>query len=394
MKRVFGKWAVTVRKESVESSMSNRVLRTGTGAARERGLARIIVKLAVAAVAIIALFALAYMPSPKQDIAPSEAPPVNVTVLPVTAEPRLPDTFDLPAVVEPNQIVTVAAEVAGRVERISPREGALVQGGDLLMQLNTDLLQAEFERAQAQAKNDQTEFERQQGLVKGGAAPTRELDRAATDLAVSQANLQEVQARLQRTRIVAPARGVLNDLPVEQGEYVQAGNPVAQIVQTDIVKVAVYVPERDVAFFSPGQTVEILADIKGRQQPFEGTITFISSVADARTRSTRMEITLPNPNGLLHSGQIVRARLTRRVLEDAILIPLLAVIPMEKGYAVYVVESSRAERREIQLGIIKGDHVQVVQGLTPGDQLIVSGHRFVAPGQNVRVVSPASIEGK
>lgn len=374
--------------------MSNRVLRAGTCAARERGLARIIVKLAVAAVAIIALFVLAYMPSPKQDVAPSEAPPVNVTVLPVTAEPKLPDTFDLPAVVEPNQIVTVAAEVAGRVERVGPREGALVQGGDLLMQLNTDLLQAEFERAQAQAKNAQTEFERQQGLVQGGAAPTRELDQAATQLAVNQASLQEVRARLQRARIIAPASGVLNDLPVEQGEYVQPGDPVAEIVQTDIVKVAVNIPERDVAFFSPGQTVAILADIKGRQQSFEGTITFISSVADQRTRSTRMEITLPNQDGLLHSGQIVRARLTRRVLEDAIVIPLLAVIPMEQGYTVYVVESSKAERREVQLGIIKGDHIQVVEGLTPGDQLIVSGHRFVAPGQNVRVVSPVSNEGK
>jgi membrane fusion protein (multidrug efflux system) len=352
------------------------------------------VKLAIAAVAIIALFVLAYVPSPKQEVAPSEAPPVNVTVLPVTAEPRLPDTFDLPAVIEPNQIVTVAAEVAGRIERIGPREGAQVQAGDLLMQLNTDLLQAEFERAQAQAKNDQTEFERQQGLVQGGAAPTRQLDQAATQLAISQAALQEVRARLERTRILAPASGVLNDLPVERGEYVQVGNPVAQIVQTDIVKVAVHVPERDVAFFSPGQTVKILADIKGRPRSFAGTITFISSVADARTRSTRMEITLPNQDGLLHSGQIVRARLTRRILEDAILIPLLAVIPMERGYTVYVVESSKAERREVQLGIIKGDRIQVLKGLQPGDQLIVAGHRFVAPGQDVQVIPQASEEGK
>jgi RND family efflux transporter MFP subunit len=374
--------------------MGSKVLKTGTHAAGERRLARILVKLAIAAVAIIALFVLAYMPSPEREVAPSEVPPVNVTVLPVTAEPRLPDTFDLPAVIEPNQIVTVAAEVAGRIERIAPREGAQVQAGDLLMQLNTDLLQAEFTRVQAQAKNDQTEFERQQGLVQGGAAPTRQLDQATTELAISQAALDEVRARLERTRILAPAGGVLNHLPVERGEYVQAGNPVAQIVQTDIVKVAVQVPERDIAFFSPGQTVEVLADIKGCRLSFEGTITFISSVADERTRSTRMEITLANPDGLLRSGQIVRARLTRRILEDAILIPLLAVIPMEDGYSVYVVEASKAERRQVQIGIIRGDRVQVLEGLRPGDQLIVAGHRFVAPGQGVRVGSPASEEGR
>lgn len=374
--------------------MSSRVSKTGTDTARERGLARIVVKLVVAAVAVIALFVLAIMPSEKPVVEPTKAPPVNVTVLPIAAEAKLPDTFNLPAVIEPNQIVTVSAEVAGRIERIGPKEGTLVHAGDILIRLNTDLIQAEFERAQAQAKDARTEFERQQGLVQGGAAPPRELDQAATQLAVSQATLQEVRARLQRTQIYAPTSGVLNDLPVEQGEYVQVGNPVAEIVQTDIVKVAVSVPEQDVAYFAPGQTVQVLANIKGKQQPFEGKITFINSVADPRTRSTLMEITLANRDGLLHSGQIVQARLTRRVLENAILIPLQAVIPMENGYSVYVVEDSKAQRREVRLGIIKGDRIQVLEGLQPDDQLIVAGHRLVAPGQDVRVIPQAAEEGK
>lgn len=374
--------------------MSSRVAKTEIRPAGGWRSGRFWVKLAIVAAAIIALFLLSRMQPPRKQVAATPPPPVNVTVLPVTPEPKLADTFELPAVVEPNQVVTVAAEVAGRIEWIGPREGSPVQRGDLLMRLNTDLLQAEFERSQAQAKNAQTEFERQQGLVKGGAAPTRELDQAATQLAVAQADLQEVRARLQRTQIHAPAGGILNDLPVEQGEYVQGGTPVAQIVQTNIVKVAVHVPERDVAFFSPGESVEILAAVKGCQQSFHGAITFISRVADDRTRSTRMEIKLPNPDGALRSGQIVRARVTRRILENAVLIPLLAVIPMEDGYAVYVVNDSKAQRRTVHLGLIRGDRVQVVQGLEPGDRLIVAGHRFVAPGQTVNVVSPASEEGK
>lgn len=374
--------------------MSSRVAKTEIRPAGKWRSGRFWVKLAIVVAAIIALFLLSRVQPPRKQVAATPPPPVNVTVLPVTPEPKLADTFELPAVIEPNQVVAVAAEVAGRIEWIGPRKGSPVQAGDLLMRLNTDLLQAEFERSQAQAKNAQTEFERQQGLVRGGAAPSRELDQAATQLAVSQADLQEVRARLQRTQIHAPAGGILNNLPVEQGEYVQAGAPVAQIVQTDIVKVAVHVPERDVAFFSQGQSVEILAAVKGCQQSFHGAITFISSVADDRTRSTRMEIRLPNPDGALRSGQIVRARLTRRIMENAVLIPLLAVIPMEDGYAVYVVTESKAQRRMVQPGIIRGDRVQVVQGLQPGDQLIVAGHRFVAPGQTVNVVSPASKEGK
>jgi len=68
------------------------------------------------------------------------------------------------------------------------------------------------------------------------------------------------------------------------------------------------------------------------------------------------------------------------------MIPLLAVIPMEDGKAVYVVESGLAQRWKVTLGVIKGDRVQVIKGLRSGVRLIVSGHRFVAPGQKVNVV--------
>jgi membrane fusion protein (multidrug efflux system) len=326
------------------------------------------------------------MPARKREAPASEVPPVNVTAVTVAAEPQLPDTFDLPAVVEPNEIVSVSAEVAGQIEWTGPREGASVRTGDPLLRLNTDLLQAEHDRVQAQAQYDQSEFERQKGLVQGGAAPSRDLDEAAMKLAVSKAQLEEVRARLARTQITAPSSGVLNDLPVEQGEYVQTGTRVADIVDTSVVKVVVDVPERDIAFFSVGQKVEILTDAAAQPAVLEGAITFISELADPKTRSTRMEITLPNEEGRLRSGQIVRVRMTRRVLQDVVMIPLLAVIPMEETKAVYVVESSKAQRREVELGIIRGDRVQVTRGLEPGDQLIVSGHRLVAPDQAVNVV--------
>jgi membrane fusion protein (multidrug efflux system) len=344
------------------------------------------ITLVVLLAAIAVLAAIAKIPSPKQEAAATEPPPVDVSVIPVTTEALLADTFELPAAVEPNRIVRVAAEVAGAIKRIPPREGSVVQAGDVLVQLNTDLLAPQVEIAKAQYSREKIQYERISALVKTDAASRNDLDDATTRLATSQAQLQEVQAQLDRTRIVAPIRGVLNNLPVEEGEYVQAGTLVAEVVEIDPVKVAVQVPEQDIAYFSTGQQVEIRANIKGRDQSLTGVITFISKVADQQTRSTRLEITAPNKEDTLHSGQIVRARLTRRVLKDVIMIPLLAVIPMEDGKAVYVVDSGQAQRRNIGLGILKGDRVQATEGLKPGDQIIISGHRFVAPGQKVKVV--------
>ncbi|UCC99822.1 MAG: efflux RND transporter periplasmic adaptor subunit, partial [Phycisphaerales bacterium] len=286
----------------------------------------------------------------------------------------------------PNRVVTVAAEVAGRIEHIGPEKGDIVRAGDLLIQLNADLVQPQFDSAKAQLEYDRIEYERMANLVKENATAQRDLDNATTQLAISKARFEEIRARLDRTRILAPIGGVLDNRLVEKGEYVDPGNPVADLVETDPVKVVVEVPERDTAFFTPGDKAEVLAETKGRRECLVGEIEFLSEVANAQTRSTRMEILLENKERLLRSGQIVRVRLRRRILKDAILIPLLAVIPMEDSMAVYVVNSAQAQRREVQLGIIKGDGVQVLSGLKAGEQLIVAGHRFVAPGQKVNIV--------
>ncbi len=355
-------------------------------------LRRNAVKAVIILAAIGILTAIMKMPAKKREAPATEAPPVNVKVMTVTAQPELADTFKLPAVVEPNRIVMVSAEVGGRIESIPPEEGSRVNTGDLLIKLNTDLIKPEFESAKAQVERDQTEFDRMTNLAKGSAATQRDLDNATSQLAISEARLEVIQARLERASIFAPTAGVLNDLLVEEGEYVDAGNPVAQIVDTDTVKVVVEIPERDIGFFAVGEKAEVFVDTKGQTdtkdqaKSLAGTISFISELADPRTRSTRMEITLGNKQRLLRSGQIVHVCLTRQILKDAILIPLLAVIPMEDSKAVYVVNSSQAKRREVDIDIIRGDQVQITSGLEPGDKLIIAGHRFVAPGQKVNIV--------
>lgn len=363
-----------------EQSPKTELLKTKLGWFRRYANRKGIILASLAILAVIFI-----IPGRNREVPSAEAPPVNVTVMTVTAEPEIVDTFDLPAIVEPNLIVTISAEVDGRVERIPLKKGSLVYAGNLLIQLNEDLLLPEFEGAEAQFKRDQIEYERVANLVKEKVSPPRDLDNATSQLAISKARLAEVRARLERTRILAPSAGLLNDLLVEEGEYVQAGTPLAELVDMDTVKVVVEVPERDIAYFTVGQKAEVFVEASGQEKALIGTITFISKLADQQTRSTRMEITLDNKEGLFLSGQIVRAHLTRRILRDVIFIPLLAVIPMEEGKAVYVVSSSQAQRCEVELGVIKGDRIQVKRGLAPGDRLVIAGHRFVSPGQNVNV---------
>jgi membrane fusion protein, multidrug efflux system len=350
-------------------------------------LRRNIIKAVIVLVAVAILTVVMKIPKQERIAPPSEVAPVNVTITTVKAKSQLADSFDLPAAIEPNRIVTVSAEIDGRIEHIPCKEGEPVKSGDLLVKINADLIKPLFEVAQEQVKRDKIEFERMDSLVKENATSQRDLDDARTKLAISKANLDEVGARLQRTRIISPITGRLNDILVEEGEYVNVGAPVAEIVDNDTVKVVVDVPERDISFFSVGQEAQIVVNVKAQDITMTGKISFISELANVQTRSTRIEISLDNKERLLRSGQIVLVRLTRRVLNDAIMIPLLAVIPMEGSKAVYVVNSEEAKRCQVELGFIKGDYVHIKSGLKPGDRLIIAGHRFVAPGQKVNVVS-------
>ena len=358
-------------------------------AARPEWIGRLVPLLIIAAAICGVFLVAAVLPARSPDQASVDPPPVNVEVLVIEPQGVVDDTFDLPGVVEPSRVVDIAAEATGRVEQISAAEGQRVSKGRPILRLDDDLIEAELARAKANLLFSQQEHARIRSARTSNVATERQFQEAEMNLATARADLKSVQTRLERTRIVAPLGGVLDRLGVEVGEYVSPGTVVATIVDVDTVKVVVDVPERDVPFVRIGRPERVF--LNGRS--VAGKIAFISELADAGTRTTRVELAVANPvhragdDGPvrdLRSGRIVRVRLTRRVLRDVVMVPLGAVIPMPEGKAVYVVVDGKARRRPVELGFIRGWQVEV-QGLAAGDKLIVAGHRYVAPGQPVAI---------
>ena len=336
----------------------------------------------------------------KPKLLPAKRPVVNVAIEVVKALPRIADAIILPAVVEANRVVDVSAEVSGRIEHIYCDEGKPCKAGTAIMSLNTDLLQADYDRAKAQLEFDVKAHKRMASLVKDGVIPQQTYDEVKSRLDVSKAAMDAAKTHLGRASIFAPIDGILNRIPVEKGEYVQPGTVVAQVVDMSIAKVVVQVPERDIQYFRLHDKARVEFDANGDKQTLTGTIHYISQLADDQTRSTRVEIHVDNKQRLLRSGQIVRAHLTRRVLEKVIMVPLQAIIPLEVGYRIYLVEGDVARQRNVIIGrLIKKDaegidRILVTQGLNAGDRLIVSGHRYVGDGQSVKIIEDEIPEGE
>jgi membrane fusion protein (multidrug efflux system) len=345
---------------------------------------------------------------PKRDDTqpPTTPPPVAVDVEVVEPVDDFHDDFVIPGVVEPNRVVRVAAEVAARIEEFAGfddrigedftpikgsasagqiEEGVRVTAGQPLMYLNTDLVLARRDEAKANFDYQRREFERIKTLFEKKVATASEVDAARVKYNTAKALLEVAEANLERSIVVSPINGILNSLPVEVGEYVNPGMVVAEIVDLDVMKVVVDVPEKDVGFLKIGQEETIHYGLNQRKE-VTGKICYISELADQATRTTRVEICVDNKDRILRSGQIVQANLLRRVMDDVIMIPLQAVIPLEEGYVVYLSDGKEALRREVTLdrNVFQGQHIRVTEGLASGDRLIVRGHRLLSPGQPIR----------
>ncbi len=368
----------------------------------KKSMPLIIVVVGIAVVVLLAKM----LPGRDRPMPEPSAMVVSVTVQTIATRDLI-DTFAQHGVVEPNKTIKLASEVDGQIIAYGKRasgarngglehpageqiaEGELITKGDPIILLDTGILQADFDRAKAQADFDKREYERMQTLFDRQVATRTELDQCITRAEISKASMASSAERLEKATIVAPISGVLNDLPEEIGHFVQPGNYVAEIVDIRTVKVVVDVPEKDVHYLKVGDTVEVIADSRGEMK-MAGKITFISEIADERARTTRVEVAMDNKDRKLRSGQIVRVVLTRRVLKDIIMIPLKTAIPIEKAgkteYVVYIVENGKAVKRIVDMGLFKGISRRVLGGLEVGDKLIIEGHRYVGPGHPVRII--------
>ena len=360
------------------------------GIPQHAGRGRIVRKSAPAMILLTALAAVVFIAAAlkkrSEDKPAGGRPAVNVRTVVVSPESKVLDTFEVVGKVEADRVVEVSAEVAGRVEQVVGQEGRDVRAGEPIIRLNTDILQAEFDRDKAQYQFDAREYEHIADLQKKDAATANEADQARTKVALSKAAFDIAKARLDRSVIVAPIDGTLNKIIPEVGAYVNPGEVVAVIVDMDPAKVVVDVSERDVPFLKIGREEQVI--ISGQSgKTLTGKVAYISKLIDPAANTTRVEINVDNRDGILWGGQIVNVRLLRRELHDAILVPLEVVIPMEEGKkVVFVVEGGKAERRNVELdaGFLKGGRVLVRKGLKTGERLIVDGLRFVSPGGEVR----------
>ena len=314
---------------------------------------------------------------------------INVEVARVETE-KFVEEIRLTATAVANQDVMVSAEESGVIREIFVDKGAQVESGAPLAKIDDRVLTAQVEQARAVAELARQTWERRKRLW--------EEDRIGSEITYlearfgaeqSMAALKGLEERVARTTIRAPFSGVWDERHVEIGSMVAPGQSVGRLIDLDPVRVVAGVPERYVPDVWVGAEAALDFDVFAGER-FTAPIRYVGSTVNSRNRTFPIEVMVPNPSRRIKPEMVANMSVTRREVDEAIVVPQDVLVRVEDGYVVFVIaersEGMVAEVRSIILGPGRRNLVVIESGIEPGEQLIVVGQKSVADGDRVNIV--------
>ena len=289
------------------------------------------------------------------------------------------------------QGVDLTVETAGVIKEIAFQPNTQVEAGAMLIRLDDVVQKADVEAARTQADLEKSNLARAQGLTRRGVTTNVSLDQTQAAAEAAEAQLARAMAVLEQRQLTAPFAGTIGLPRVDLGQYVTPGTIVATLQDISTMRVDFSLPEQDLPNLTIGQKIEVR--IEGLDETFAGALTGIDPRVDPASRLVALRGSIDNPMGKLTPGQFVRIRVILPAESGVIALPQTTVSASLYGDYVYIVRPSEADAAQLELrqvfvklGRRSGGVVEIVEGVSPGDQVVTAGQNRLSNGQ------PASID--
>jgi membrane fusion protein, multidrug efflux system len=290
--------------------------------------------------------------------------------------------------------VVVASEGQGTVRRIAFESGSVVQRGDVLIELDTEVELAQVASAESRAALARVNAERARDLWQTRATSKAELDGSEATLQQAIADVESIKATIDKKTMRAPFTGRTGIRRVNLGQFVDRGAPIVTLQSLDPIHADFALPQQRLGDVQAGQVVRLTTDARPGTV-FEGRVTAISPEVDASTRTVRVQATLANADEKLSPGMFVTVEVVAQQKNRVVVIPSTAVYYQPFGDSIFVIKDvtdektgqtvRRAEQRFVRLGEARGDFVAVNQGLQPGEEVVTTGVFKLQNGSSVAV---------
>lgn len=301
----------------------------------------------------------------------------------VVSPTKFNNNLEISGSIEANESVALQSEVAGLVTGIYFKEGSNVAKGELLVKINDRDIQAQLQEAMTRQKLSAANEGRAKQLLAKGAISQEEYDTAVADLESLKAQVQLIRAQMARTVIYAPFNGRIGLRNISVGEYLTPSKVIANLLSTNPVKINFSVPEKYASQIKLDSEINFTTG--GSTRSYTGKVFAIEPGINAQTRTLNIKALAQNPNNDLLPGSFAKVKLALSTMDDAILIPNEAVIPVLKGKMVFMSKNGKAKQVEVTAGTRTSKDIVIISGLNAGDTVLTTGAMSLKPDVPVKV---------
>lgn len=321
-------------------------------------------------------------------------PKLPVVVTPVQTRDWQPRIASI-GMIEPQQGVTVSTSVSGLVTKIHFKSGQRVQTGQLLVELDSGVEQANLSTAQSRLPAIQSSYERNQKLYQRNTVSKKALDDVQAEFLALQAEIESLKAVIKRREIRAPFSGMVGLREVHLGAYLKAGAEITRLESLKSMLMRFIIPQKNMAQLAIGAAVEIRNDAYPERR-FDGRISAINSAVSRDSGVVHVQAKIPNSDQLLRAGMYASVEILQPKTANALVIPTHSIQFSLYGEQVYVLVESHAdetgepvltvEQRTVTVAERQGQWSLITEGLSASDRVVTSGQVRLRNGAQVKLV--------
>jgi membrane fusion protein (multidrug efflux system) len=307
-----------------------------------------------------------------------EKPPVTVEVL-VATNTEFSSEIEVNGTVLSEEMIELHPEVGGRLIYLNIPDGASVSKGTILAKINDADLQAQLKQQQVQLDLAVKNEERLHKLLAVNGVDQASYDAALSQVNMYHANINVLNAQIDKTVVKAPFSGKLGLRLVSEGAYVSTSTVIGTLQQTDRIKIDFSVPETYQSLIKTGKSISVKSN--SSDENLTATISAIEPQISTTTRNIKVRARLNN--GKLNPGAFVKVLLNENI--QGIVVPTNAIIPDALSSQVVLVKEGKAIFRNVETGIRTSESIEITQGVQIGDTIVISGMLNVRPNGVVKI---------
>lgn len=294
------------------------------------------------------------------------------------------NVLSLSGSIEANEQVEIRSEISGIVESINFQEGSIVNKGQLLFKVNDVELRAQLSQANTKESLASENERRAKLLLQKEAISQEEYDIARAEHASTKAQSQLIKAQIAKTAVRAPFSGKIGLRSISVGTYITPTVLVAKLVNIGKLKITFSVPEKYANQIK--NNIDLSFSVAGSSEKYTAKVYAIEPAVEITTRTLQLRAIADNKNGKLLPGTFANVELPLDIIQDAIVVPSQAVIPVQNGKKVFVSEFGKAKEIMVETATRTDASLLVLSGLKAGDTLITTGVMSLKNEAPVKVI--------